>query len=622
MVELGGQIGKIDDPKYQLSLTFAPIDLEEIDKFFGIGLQGSFDINGNVSGNLDTFNGHLRGSGTLYDRGLDDFTIDYRFHADTIFIENYSGSVFESWTVGYGFLDLRSSPASFEYQGNLTDLNLQNIGPDIYSSFTGEIDLRGEGLSEKTFKMTIDMDLTKADIDIYHPHQAIGEIGFDLTGINFHPGFKINYKNTQVTFDGYLEYDGSIDLIGSADFADLADFKNQIFIQDLDGTGRADFVVNGPTLDFNIAGDFYSDSCRFYGLDTDTCRFDLNLKSFISHRVGTVNGFCKGGDFYSVPLDSGYFSVLISGEKNFLDDIYFENEHNQLSLSGLFDNGTIPPSLIIDTVSIVLWNDTVYNQSPLLIDAYDKEIEFNDFKLYSHSSKLDMQGTVTYEGEMALEINADSLEILPIIGYFYTDKAVSGMLSGDIDVDGDFDLPLFDADFTIKNLTIDTAYIGDLNLKADYSNSRINLKQAELESPKGLYALTAYLPVNLSFTSEGERFPSEPISARLKASGKSMSLIPVTINTVESFDGDFNVDIEFSGTYDNPSVNGNFSVQNGILNVFELVDPFTEIVVKGEWLTTLFILILFRLICCEPGRKMAKIICLNEIIPGKTGRGA
>jgi len=582
MVELGGRMGKIDDPEYQLSLAFSPIDLEEIDRFAGIGLQGSFDVNGNVSGNLDTFEGQLRGSGTLFDRDLENFTIDYSYHADTIFIESYSGSIFKSRTVGRGFLDLRSSPATYEYQGNLKDLNLQNIGPDLYSSFTGEIDLRGEGLSEQTFNMAIDMDLTKADIDIYRPHQAIGEIDFDLTGINFHPGFRINYKNTWVTFDGYLEYNGGIDLMGSADFADLADFKDQLFIQDLDGTGRADFRVTGPTLDFNIGGDFYSDSCRFYGLDADTCSFDLNLKSFISHRVGTVNGFWMGGDLYSVPIDSGYFSVLISGEKNFLDKVYFENEHNQLSLSGLFDNGKIPPSLIIDTATIVLWNDTVYNQSPLLIDAYEKEVEFNDFKLYSRSSKLDMQGTVTYDGQMALVIDADSLEILPIIGYFYTDKIVSGMLSGGIDIGGDFDLPLFDANFTIKNLAIDTAYIGDLNLQADYSNSRISLKLAELENPEGLYTLTGYLPVNLSFTSEGERFPSEPISARLLASGKSMSLIPVTINTVESFDGDFNVDIEFSGTYDNPTVNGSFSVENGVLNVFELVDPITELVVKGR----------------------------------------
>jgi autotransporter translocation and assembly factor TamB len=581
-IELSGGIGKIDDPQCQLSLTFAPISLEEIDKFVCLGLRGSFEVNGNVSGNLNAFEGQLRGSGTLFDRGLDDFTLDYNFQGDTVYVKKYAGAIFKAQTVGQGFLDLRSSPANYEYKGNLTDLNLQNIGPDLYSSFTGEIDLKGKGLSEKTFKMAVDMDLTKADIDVYHPQKAIGEIDFDLAGISFHPGFRMNYKNTWVTFDGYLDYTGSIDLMGSADFADLADFTSQIFIQDLDGTGRADFSVTGPTLDFNVAGSFYSDSCRFYGLNADTCSFNLNLKSFISHRVGTVSGFWKGGNLYSVPIDSGYFSVLVSGEKNFLDTIYMENEHNRLKCSGLFDNGTIPPSLTIDTVTIVLWNDTVYNQTPLLIDAYDKEIEFNDFKLYSRSSKLDVQGTVTYEGQMALEINADSLEILPIIGYFYSEKKLSGMLSGGISIGGDFDLPTFDANFTIKNLSVDTTNVGDLNLQADYSKSRINLKSAELKSPKGLYTLTGYLPVNLSFTSESERFPSEPISARLIASGKSMSLVPVTINTVESFDGDFNVDIEFSGTYDNPSVNGNFSVENGIVNVFELVDPFTQVVVKGR----------------------------------------
>jgi len=581
-IELNGQFGKIANPQFKLSLTFAPIDLEEIDKFVRTGLHGSFDVSGDISGNLDTFEGQLRGSGTVFDKALDNFTLDYHFHADTIFFGNYTGDIFKARTVGRGFLDLLSTPARYEFQGDLTDLNLQNIGPDLYSSFTGNINLRGQGLSEKTFKMAIDMALTKADIDIYHPHQAIGEIDFDLERISFHPGFMINYKNTWANFDGYLEYDGNIDLMGSTEFIDLADFQNQIFIEDLDGTGRADFQVTGPTLDFNVTGNFFSDSCRFYGLDADTCSFDLSLKSFISHRVGTISGYWKGGDLYSMPIDSGYFSVLVSGEKNFLDEVYFKNEHNQVKLSGSFDNGALPPSLKIDTVTVILWDDTVYNQSPLLIEAYDKEVEFSDFKLYSRSSKLDIRGTVAYEGQMALEISADSLEILPIISYFYTDKAISGMLSGDIEVGGDFDLPLFDANFSIKDLTIDSTNIGNLDLKADYSQSQIHLAPAKIENPDESYILTGNLPVNLSFTAESARFPSEPISARLIASGKSISLIPVTIETVESFDGDFNLDLEFSGTYDNPSVNGKFSVKDGVLDVLELVDPFTEVSISGK----------------------------------------
>ncbi|MCP4581401.1 MAG: hypothetical protein GY839_07260 [candidate division Zixibacteria bacterium] len=586
-IHLFGRIGNLQELDFQVSISFTPLNLRDIDSFIGIGLEGGFDARGHINGRPDNFSGELNGTGTLFKKNLDDFALDYRFESTTLFVDNYDGYVFKAPTIGSGFIDFGAKPAVYEFQGEIQDLNLQNIGPNLYSSFSGEIDVNGEGLSEKTFNMGIDMKLTKADIDIYHLHKGIGEIDFDLKGISFMPGFKANYKNTWITFDGYLEYDGQIDLMGSTEFADLADFKNQIFINDLDGVGQADFRVTGPTLDFTIKGDFFSDSCRFYGLDADTCSFDLSLKSFVSHRVGTVEGYWKGGDIYSIPVDSGYFSTLISGEKNFLEKIYCENKNNQLSFSGSFDNGTIPPALIIDTATVVLWNDTVYNDTPLLLDAFDKEVEFKDFKLYSRSSKLDVQGTVTYDGQMALDINADSLEIRPIVSYYLTDRTISGILSGDVEVGGDFDLPEFDANFSIDNLAIDTTGVGDFNLRAEYSDSEVQVNVAELENEDALYTVTGSIPVNLSFTTEDERFPQEPISATVIASGKSMILIPIFVHSVEDFAGDFNVNLDFSGTYDNPSVNGDFELSDGTLKVLELVDPLTKITVDGRMVNDL-----------------------------------
>ena len=581
-VLVSGQYGKIDAPDYQLSFDFYPLDLEDITPWAGVKLQGEVNTRGHVEGNFEKFKGQIRGDAVLFDENLDDFDMDFHFDALTLFVDSYKGGIFKAPSQGKGFLNFATSPATYNFNGQVNNLDLENIGVNLYSSFTGHIDANGSGLSESNFRMGIDMNLTKADIDIYHFHKAIGSIEFDLKGLEFKPGFKANYKHTWVDYSGYLEYDGDLDILGKAEFADLSDFKNQIFVEDLDGVGQADFHASGPTLDFNVEGTFSSDSCRFYGLYADTFNLDLDLKSFVSHKVGYVSGEWHGGDLYSVPIDSGSFSVIVSGEKFFLDNVYCENANNKLRLAGDFDNGTIPPKLKIDTLNVVLWNDTVYNEGPLLIDVYPKEVEFNDFSLHSRSSRLQMAGTVTYEQQMDLVISAENVEIRPIVEYFIKDKEYSGMLSGNFALGGDFDLPEFTADIAISDFSIDHILLGYFNVRATYAASALNISLAELEGANSLFNLSGILPINLSFTYEGSRLPDTPMNLKLKAFGKSIALVPVFVKNVKDFKTDFNVDLSIAGTYSAPLVKGNFSAKKGVLDIYELENNLTDINITGH----------------------------------------
>lgn len=582
VISINGQLGKPSDPDFQLSYDFSPFDLGDVNSFMGLNLVGLFYSKGHVNGDFDKFGGEMEGSGHLFERSLADFTADFRFADKHLYIDSYDGYLFESPLTGKGYVDFGAQPETYSMSGKIEDLNLQKISPDLYTSFSGYFELSGRGFTSSSFHMDIDMDLSQADVDIYHFDKAFGAIDFDLDDLHFHPGFEAYYKDTKVVFDGSLEYTGEIDLTGDAEFKDLGNFKNQFFITDLDGVGRADFRVTGLTLDFTVDGDFYSDSCRFYGLYADSFDLDLQLKSFISHRVGRIGGRWSGGNLYTVPVDSGDFAVTVSGEKFFLDSVRVENENNKIAFTGYYDNGTIPPSLVIDSTNMVLWKDTVYNKSPLLIDVYEKEVEFQDFKLYSRSSSLEMTGIVTYEGQMALEIKADNLEIKPIAEYFIKDKTIFGLLTGELGVAGNFDSPEFDADIWIHDLSIDDYKLGLLNIRAYYENSLLSLVPAELESPEALYTLTGNLPVNLSFTSDEGFLPQEQMELRLVASGRTVVLAPVFVESIRDFDADFNVDIEIAGTYDKPSARGAYTINNGTLYVMELVEPLRDVTIGGR----------------------------------------
>ena len=581
-VEINGKFGSFKKPDYKFTFKLSPFDLDDVNSLTGLNLIGNFQTKGNIEGDFKKFKGNVTGDGNLYERQLDNFTANYHFESNTLYIDKYLGDIFFSPFDGSGYLNLGVRPERYGLTGHIFNLNLQNIAPDLYSSFTGNVDLTGEGLSEASMHMEVDMDLSWANIDIYHFDRARGKIDFDIKGISFAPGFTTIYKNTQTTFNGHLDYDGEIDLSGATHFGDLSEFQGQIFITDMDGVGDAEFKVTGPTLDFNIEGNFTSDSCRFYGLYPDSLNFNVDLKSFISHQVGRISGNWGGGDLYSVPIDSGAFEVLVSGERYFLENIYMENEHNKLFTRGAFDNSIIPPALELDTAIIVLWNDTVYTKTPLLIDVYDKEVEFQNFKLYSRSSNLDMTGVVTNDGQMALQVTTENLDINPLAAYFIKDRTFEGVLSGNCVIGGDFDNPEFDADIWIDGLVVDDIVLGKFIARGQYKNQILTLTPAELDNGISLYTITGTLPINLSFTSAEPLLPDLPISLKVKASGNTIALAQVFIASVENFESDFTVDINIGGTYSKPLANGSFTIDNGTLDLVELAEPLTDVEIHGR----------------------------------------
>jgi autotransporter translocation and assembly factor TamB len=581
-ITLSGNIHNLKSPEFNLDYNFAPLKFEEITKLTGVKLSGDATMKGRISGNISEFEGNTAGDMVLFDYNIRDFSTKYHFKNKRIEFSNFTGLVFEAPLAGGGYLDFNSNPAQYGYRGTVTELNLQNIGLTLYSMFTGDVTLTGRGLSEKNMKMQIDMHLYKADIDIYHFHEAIGKIEFDLHKLTFFPEFKARYKDTWLTYEGYLEYTGQIAIEADIELANLANFQNQFFITDLDGRGSAHVVVSGPTLDFSVVGDFSSDSCRFYGMTSRDCKIDLNLGTFITHQTGTVKGIIRAGELYTIPVDTSYFTISVAGDKYFLDRVYCRNANNILEFSGLVDNTLLPPSFTVDTMRTILWDDTVYSAHPMDMDIDSTLVRFKDFVLAYKTGRVEMVGAITYENEMDLDIKANGFEISPIVKYFNFNRKLMGVLSGRMAVTGNFDLPVIGCDFTIDDFAIDSVVQGDFQVKALYSDRLLEVPSAEIIGEGLEFQMSGKFPMELSFTFTGDRFPESPFTAHVSASGTDLPIVPVFVPSVDYVRGNYSASIDFSGTFSRPLASGTFSIADGTVKALELVDPISGINISGR----------------------------------------
>lgn len=579
-ISLTGSAGNVFLEDMDINFDCHPIDLADISNLSGVKVEGSLNARGFIDGSFDNFSGSSVVDGDFFGKQFEDMNIDYKFENKALEFKSIDGKVFKTKFTGKGRLDFSTRPESFAYSGKVEHLNLVNLGPDLKTDFTGHADMTGTGLAEDDFSMRINCDLQRVQIEDYYFDEVSGPFKLNLNEIEFLDGFNARYKNTTLSATGKMEYTGDIDISGNSNFMDLTDFEGQTFLKELGGKGTAEFHVTGPTVDFDVEAKFHSDSCWTYGLEPSEINIEADLKSFISHRVGPVNGEWTGGNLYSVATDSGFFKTIVSGDRVFIDEAKMHAPEAELSLKGIYDGTSLPPVFRVDTLQADIYGNRLVSAEPLQFILYDRETEFDQFKVNFGEGTIEVNGIVTNDLDMDLDLTLNGIQIQPLVSQVYTDREVEGLFSGTVGISGNFDSPRIEAQAKIDSIGIDGSLLGDLVSKADYFEGYLRLKEGTLETAESSYKFTGNLPMNLAFGEVEDRFPNQPIDLRLSAKGNRLVLGEAFIPTIERFVTDFDFDVYFTGSYASPRVTGSGELKSGVLKILELESPLTDVYAK------------------------------------------
>jgi hypothetical protein len=582
-INLRGSVGHDIINDIELSYDCNPVSLQEIENLTGVKVEGNLRASGTIEGSLDDFSGIVMVNGLFFGREFEDLNLSYRYSDKAFTFGNIDGEIFRSRFRGSGRLDFSTRPESYSYSGEIEHLDLVNLGPDLETDFTGYVDMSGRGLGINSFFMQIYCDLDSVQIEDYYFDEVSGSFDLDLSRINFHEGFGGRYKNTTVSTAGSLEYEGNIDIRGNAFFRDLTDYTGQIFLKNLGGRGTAVFHVTGLTADFDVDASFHSDSCWTYGLEPGEIYIIADLNSFVSHQVGTVDGYWLGGELYSVKTNSGYFETSVSGDRVFIDTAFVNSAEGGLWMQGDYDGTTVPPVFRVDT----LWTDVqgieLRSEEPLLFSLYENETEFTRFKLLFGSGSVEMGGIVTSDLLMDLDFKADGFQIRPALHLLYTEREIEGLLSVSSTIQGTFENPILDASIKIDGIEIDHLPIGNFEVEADYADGYLVTKKGELKTAYGSYEFFGKLPMNLSFEEVENRFPNDPVDMQMTAGGNRLLLSEVFITSIDTFITNYSVNMAFTGSYENPLITGEGELnmgEDGVLKTLELETPLRNLSAK------------------------------------------
>ncbi len=576
-LDLAGSVEDLRTKQFSFSVEVRPIDCQDIKNLTGVPLEGVLDLDGMVRGDLARFGGNATLNGRFFERKFEPIQVTYAYQAEKLTFSSIRGRAFGSPIRGQGSFDFSAAPEEYDFTGEVKNLNLsQIVFGSLQTDLSGQIRLQGSSTAEDEMFMQAEVDLQAGRIENYTFSQAKGALDITSTAITFHPQFRVVYKNTEVALDGVMEYSGDINVDARVQFGDLSDFRDQVFIKEMRGRGRAEVSLSGRTEDFNVKGEFTSDSCYAYELFSSNAHVQVDVENFLTSERGQAQIRFLDGQAWGVDYDSLVSRIKMDNQQYQIDSALMGSEYLNVNLWGELDAARTPQTLVIYQMILTYQGNRLESSTPTVITIDTNQVEIAKWVLTAAAGSMEASGTIDDQERMNLTVNLSDFDVAPWAGLL-TSEPTEGLLSGKILLAGDFLSPQIEAQAQIRNFRFREMRLGRLTADLSYADKRLQVKDLSVTEQGWDYSLTGFVPLDLSFVYVEHRLLDEPQSLKISARGRELELIRLFIPDVEYLTGDFEGQLDISGYLLHPQFEGDMTLRDGELKFAELADPVRQL---------------------------------------------
>ena len=190
------------------------------------------------------------------------------------------------------------------------------------------------------------------------------------------------------------------------------------------------------------------------------------------------------------------------------------------------------------------------------------------FPLKSNSPFLMEDDTVE------IHLNFDNFQVGSFDPFLFPGIFKDGKLSGEVSITNSTGDPLIVYNLTARDPVFSRLKGDELIARGKYQNSKLQFIDLLLHDDGSLYKGYGYLPFNVSLVPGGIVFEKDqPMSMNFSASTSTLPFLTNYISDLEDVNGDFNLDLNLSGTPEFPVRSGNFTAKNATVYISSLENP-------------------------------------------------
>jgi len=568
-----------DKIKNNFDLNATRLNIAEVGSLVNARLRGNISALGSFQYSSGQMDGNVDFSGIFMERQFDSLYTSFSYGDKILILDTLYGYVLDGCYVnGHASFNLSQKPEKYNYTGTINNFNLINIVRDTYhSNLNGTINVNGDSFRKEDISLDIILNLDESWFDKYHMHKSIGEMKITADSLRFFDTFAFKYFDNTFTIHGSMDYHGLVNIGGHAEFNDLSVFNGQTFIAEMGGRGASDFRFGGRLNDPDIYGVFWSDSLWIYDIFCNWSEVDVNVMRFLYDRDGYINAFLNNGTAYDVPYDTITLQMRVDSQFVFVDSSYIHNQFANISSRGSLDYYNYPQRLALDSVTVNVLGLISGNEDTVVINIDSAGYDFKQCRIARSSGYAEGWGRINYDRSMDFNIETENIDIEPWVHLYDNEYDIKGFISGDASINGTFDNPLIVYKGHVDSLTYKSLLLGNLYADFDYADQEIRLDSINLFSGEGYYYATGMFPIDLAFGEVENRFTEKNQDIEIRIYDNRFDLVSLLMYEVENLTGEFNANFKLTGTPLKPKIDGEASIRNGRLKLYDLVDPMTDL---------------------------------------------
>ncbi len=360
----------------------------------------------------------------------------------------------------------------------------------------------------------------------------------------------------------------------------FSDTLAKILGDSLGGHLRLEGIALGSLDTVAVAATLSGDSLRVRDIGVASMRGELLLDGVPRATQGLATFDLRDASVGASKLHQ------LSAEATVRSPTWVDASFRAIALDTLYTQGRADVHYMGDSLEVLLDSLTVTSRdadwrlarpsrlfrSPARVDVDSLLLLSRDGARFALSARLDSAGP--------LALKATALRV-PLRHARFTGMIpprIDGLLTADAELGGTLADPRLTSTWRLDSTRVEGREAPELRLQATYASQRADLQLDTRMLQRDAIALTAELPVDLSFdaVSLEERLLERPLYVRLSASGTPLAGFEALVPELRELQGGLDADIQVTGTWRNIEPRGIVLVRDGAFSVPTLNTGFRD----------------------------------------------
>lgn len=234
------------------------------------------------------------------------------------------------------------------------------------------------------------------------------------------------------------------------------------------------------------------------------------------------------------------------------------------------------------------------------LEIAHQRVNIENLEIYHETGKLTANGTLLHEALPSHILGLGRLDSLDLIGSLKSYELHNfqpvlpwtmdsyGVMTGNFTLGGAANDPIYRFDLVAIHPQFDLVKGDQISGRLIYEDQRLNFLNLALSTPTGSYTGGGYIPVDLDLPLALRPAPDEAVSMSFSGTTTHLDFLTPYFGAVDSLVGDFNLQLELSGTHSHYIRDGNISVRNGRIELYDMENPIVDVNGRAEIVDNIF----------------------------------